>query len=127
MMHDLKKLDDKFHEFLKSGLNEKDYDFDEIEITENLLDEKKAFYIPFGYLTYFLVIEDGKPVVYVNAATRMDTDAICFVDEDSYECYDVFLGNNREISEKYYSHSKKVKKFKDIECLYKFKKQEKRK
>ena len=57
----------------------------------------------------------------------MDTDTICFVDEDSYECYDVFLGNNREISEKYYSHSKKVKKFKDIECLYKFKKQEKRK
>ena len=126
-MHDLKKLDDKFHEFLKSGLNEKDYDFDEIEITEKLLDEKEAFYIPFGYLTYFLVIEDGKPVVYVNAATRMDTDTICFVDEDSHECYDVFLGNNREISEKYYSHSKKVKKFKDIECLYKFKKQEKRK
>ena len=30
MMHDLKELDDKFHEFLKSGLNEKDYDFDEI-------------------------------------------------------------------------------------------------
>ena len=127
MMHDLKKLDEKFHEFLKSGLNEKDYDFDEIEITEKLLDEKKAFYIPFGYLTYFLVIEDGKPVVYVNAATRMDTDTICFVGEDSYECYDVFLGDNREISEKYYSHSKKVKKFKDIECLYKFKKQEKRK
>ena len=126
-MHDLKKLEKKFHEFLKRGLNEKDYDFDEIEITEKLLDEKKAFYIPFGYLTYFLVIEDGKPVVYVNAATRMDTDTICFVDEDSHECYDVFLGNNREISEKYYSHSKKVKKFKDIECLYKFKKQEKRK
>ena len=127
MMHDLKKLEKKFHEFLKRGLNEKDYDFDEIEITEKLLDEKEAFYIPFGYLTYFLVIEDEKPVVYVNAATRMDTDTICFVDEDSYECYDVFLGNNREISEKYYSHSKKVKKFKDIECLYKFKKQEKRK
>ena len=126
-MHDLKKLEKKFHEFLKSGLNEKDYDFDEIEITEKLLEEKEAFFIPFGYLTYFLVIEDEKPVVYVNAATRMDTDTICFVDEDSYECYDVFLGNNREISEKYYSHSKKVKKFKDIECLYKFKKQEKRK
>ena len=94
-MHDLKKLEKKFHEFLKSGLNEKDYDFDEIEITEKLLEEKEAFFIPFGYLTYFLVIEDGKPVVYVNAATRMDTDAICFVDEESYECYDVFLGNNR--------------------------------
>ena len=127
MMHDLKKLDEKFHEFLKNGLNAKDYNFDEIEITEKLLDEKKAFYIPFGYLTYFLVIEDGKPVVYVNAATRMDTDTICFVGEDSYECYDVFLGHNKEISEKYYSHAKKVKKFKDIECLYKFKKQEKRK
>ena len=127
MMHDLKKLEKKFHEFLKSGLNEKDYDFDEIEITEKLLDEKKAFYIPFGYLTYFLVIEDGKPVVYVTTATRMDTDTIYFVGEDSYECYDVFLGDNREISEKYYSHAKKVKKFKDIECLYKFKKQEKRK
>ena len=101
MMHDLKKLEKKFHEFLKSGLNEKDYDFDEIKITENLLDEKKAFYIPFGYLTYFLVIEDGKAVVYVNAATRMDTDAICFVDEETNECYDVYLGNNREISEKY--------------------------
>ena len=34
MMHDLKKLEEKFHEFLKDGLNEKEFDINGIEITE---------------------------------------------------------------------------------------------
>ena len=44
-MHDLKKLEEKFHEFLKDGLNEKEFDINGIEITEGLLEEQEAFHI----------------------------------------------------------------------------------
>ena len=59
-MHDLKKVEEKFHEYLKTRLNEKTYRIDEIKITEELLEKQEAFYIPFGWISYFLVIEDGK-------------------------------------------------------------------
>ena len=40
--------------------------------------------MPFGFLSYFLVIEDEKPVLYVRTATRMGSivDSIGFVDEN---------------------------------------------
>ena len=110
-MYDLKKVEEKFHEYLKSRLNEEIYRIDEIEITEELLEQQKAFYIPFGWISYFLVIEDEKPVVYANACSRMDLDTIAFIDENSYEDYDVWAGDNPEISKKYGSHVRFVKKF----------------
>ena len=55
-MHDLKKVEEKFHEYLKTRLNEKTYRIDEIKITEELLEKQEAFYIPFGWISYFLVI-----------------------------------------------------------------------
>ena len=117
-MHDLKKLEEKFHEFLKDGLNEKEFDINGIEITEGLLEEQEAFHIHFGYLSYFLVIEDEKPILYVHVSTRMDTDLICFVDEDGYKCYDVFLGNNKDIRKRYSCHLKNVKRYSDMKDIH---------
>ena len=70
-MYDLKKVEEKFHEYLKARLDEKVYRIDEIRITEELLEKEEAFYMPFGWISYFLVIEDEKPVVYANACSRM--------------------------------------------------------
>ena len=108
-MYDLKKLEEKFHEFLKEGINEKEFNINGIKITEELLEQRESFLIHFGYISYFLVIEDEKPVVYANVSTRMDTDLICFIVEEGYECYDVFEGDHEDISEKYYSKSKNIK------------------
>ena len=33
-MYDLKKLEEKFHEFLKEGINEKEFNINGIKITE---------------------------------------------------------------------------------------------
>ena len=105
-MYDLKKVEKKFHEYLKSRLNDKTYRIDEIRITEELLKQEKAFYMPFGWISYFLVIEDEKPVIYAHAVSRMDMDSICFITEEGYECYDIFCGGHEEIVEKYYSHQR---------------------
>ena len=110
-MYDLKKVEEKFHEYLKSRLNDEVYRIDEIKITEDLLKQEKAFYIWFGSLSYFLVIEDEKPVVYANACSRMDLDVIAFIDENGYKEYDVWEADHSEIFERYSAHERKVKKF----------------
>lgn len=110
-MHDLKKVEEKFHEYLKTRLNEKTYRIDEIKITEELLEKQEAFYIPFGWISYFLVIEDGKPEVYANACSRMDLDMIAIIDENGYEDYDVWGRKHPDITGKYRSHAGKVKRF----------------
>ena len=83
-MHDLKKVEEKFHEYLKARLDENTYHIDEIKITEELLEKEEAFYISFGWISYFLVIEDEKPVIYANACSRMDLDVVAFID-DNYQ------------------------------------------
>ncbi len=110
-MHDFRKVEEKFHEYLKSRLNDEVYSIGEIKITEDLLVQEKAFYISFGWISYFLVIEDEKPVVYANACSRMDLDMIAFIDENGYEDYDVWGGDNPEMSERYRVHARGVKKF----------------
>ena len=116
-MTDLGKLEEKFHEFLKTGLNDKVYNVDLVKVTEDLFGQMKAFYIAFGFISYFLVNKNENPVLYVNIATRMDTDLILFIDEESYDVYDVFMGENEEISKKYYEEYKKVKRFEDMENI----------
>ena len=106
-MHDLKKLEKKFHEFIKPSPDVEYPDLSEIKITEKLLEERERAYIPFGWITYFLVIEDEKPVIYAHAVSRMDLDSICFIDEDGYKCYDIFYGDHKDIRDKYYSHQRK--------------------
>ncbi|SDA37033.1 hypothetical protein SAMN02910315_00021 [Methanobrevibacter millerae] len=111
-MHDLKKVEEKFHEYLNSRLIKGVYRIDELKLTEDLLEQQEAFYIPFGWISYFLVIEDEKPVVYVNACTRMDLDIIGFVDENGYEDYDLWDKNlDKEVSKRYRNAFKNVKKF----------------
>ena len=110
-MHDFDKVEEKFHEYLKSRLNDEVYRIDEIKITEDLIKQEKAFYISFGWVSYFLVIEDEKPAVYANACSRMDLDVIAFIDENGYEDYDVWDGDHPEMSERYSVHAGEVKKF----------------
>jgi len=110
-MYYLKKVEEKFHEYLKSRLDEEVYRIDEIKITEDLLEQEEAFYIWFGWLSYFLAIEDEKPIVCANACSRMDLDVIAFIDENGYEDYDVWDGNHPDMIGKYGDYAKKVKKF----------------
>lgn len=110
-MHDLAKVEEKFHEYLKARLNEEIYRIDEIRITEELLERQEAFYMPFGWMSYFLVIEDQKPVVYANACSRMGLDVVAFIDEDSYEDYDVWAGKNPEMDRRCVSRAANVKRF----------------
>lgn len=111
MSYDLKKVEEKFHEYLKDRLNEEIYRIDEIKITEELLEKEAAFYIPFGWISYFLVIEDEKPVVYANACSRMDLDVVAFIDENGYEDYYVWAGEHPDMDKKYGAQAKKVKRF----------------
>ena len=110
-MHDFGKVEEKFHEYLKSRLNDEVYRIGEIKITEDLMEQEKAFYISFGWISYFLVIEDEKPVVYANACSRMDLDVIAFIDENGYEDYDVWDGSHPEMIGRYGDHAQGVKKF----------------
>ena len=105
-MYDLEKLEKKFHEFIKPSPDAKYPDLSEIKITEKLLKERETAYIPFGDVTYFLVIEDEKPVIYAHAVSRMDLNSICFITEEGYECYDIYCGGHEEIVEKYFSHQR---------------------
>ncbi len=117
-MYDLKKVEDKFHEYLKSRLKEETYLIDEIKITEDLLTQQKAFYIWFGHLSYFLVIEDEKPVIYAHASSRMDLDIIAFIDEDGFKEYDLWDGGHPEVIERYRAHASKVKRFNDDDLIF---------
>lgn len=111
-MYDLKKVEEKFHEYLRNGLDEKEFRINEIKVTEDLLEQQKAFYIPFGHISYFLVIENEKPIVYANVSSRMDLDLIVFADENKYEVYDVWDDeSHKDIYKKYIDHLDKVKRF----------------
>ena len=111
MAYDLRKVEEKFHEYLKSRLSN-DFRVNEVKLTEDLFKQEEAFYISFGWISYFLVIEDEKPVVYLNACTRMDIDIIGFVDEDGYEDYDLWDKDfDSRISKRYRNALKNVKRF----------------
>ena len=96
-MYDLKKVEKKFHEYLRSCLDDKVYRIDEIKITEELLEKQEAFYIPFGHVSYFLVIEGEKPVIYAHASSRMDLDIVALIDENGYEDFDMWNHENPDI------------------------------
>ena len=110
-MYDLKKVEEKFHEYLNARLVGGVYRIDEIRITENLLKKEEAFYIPFGWISYFLAIENGKPVVCANACSRMDLDVVAFIDENGYEDYSIWRGDNPEMGQRYHKLADKVKGF----------------
>ena len=109
-----KKIEDNLYELLGKLFGQVYYERDEIKITEELFEQQEALYVPFGFLSYFLVLEDEKPVLYVHVATRMDIDSIGFVDENGDVGYDVFFGDHKDIVEKYNAPLQNVKKYKDL-------------
>ena len=118
MMHDLTKIQKTFNELILSRLGEEvlkrnDIHEDEELIKEELFDMKEIIEVPFGSIIYFLALEDENPVLYVEIASRMGSDDLYVIKEDSYECYDIYDGYPPEIKDKYFGHLKNIKETKD--------------
>ena len=117
-MHDLTKIQKTFDELFLSRFNEEifirnDIHEDEELIKEELFEIREVISIPFGSLFYFLALEDEKPVLYVELASRMGVDDIYIIEGDSYTCYDIFDGYPPELKEKIFGHMKNIKETKD--------------
>ena len=97
------RLSDKVFE--RNGINN-----DEELITEELLNKRKIIEVPFGSIIYFLVLEDEKPILYLEKASRMGSDDLYIIDENGYECYDIYDGYPPEIKDKYLIHIKELEK-----------------
>ena len=118
MMHDLTKIQKTFNELILSRLGEEvlkrnDIHGDEELIREELFDMKEIIEVPFGSIIYFLALEDENPVLYVEIASRMGSDDLYVIKEDSYDCYDIYDGYPPEIKDKYFGHLKNIKETKD--------------
>lgn len=117
-MHDLTKIRKSFDELVLSRLSAEALkrnciDENEELITEELLNKKEIIEVPFGAIIYFLVIEDENPVLYLEKASRMGSDDLYVIKEDSYDCYDIYNGYPPEIKDKYFGHLKNIKETKD--------------
>ena len=118
MMHDLTNIQKTFNELILSRLGEEvlkrnDIHEDEELIREELFDMKEIIEVPFGSIIYFLALEDENPVLYVEIASRMGSDDLYVIKEDSYDCYDIYDGYPPEIKDKYFGHLKNIKETKD--------------
>ena len=118
MMHDLTNIQKTFNELILSRLGEEvlkrnDIHEDEELIREELFDMKEIIEVPFGSIIYFLALEDENPVLYVEIASRMGSDDLYIIKDDSYECYDIYDGYPPEIKDKYFGHLKNIKETKD--------------
>ena len=109
-MPDLKRIDEKFNEEIISIFDEEVLDRDKVPpITDELFNRMARIEVPFGDLTYFLNLEDGKPVLYVQAWSAMaDEIRYWIIDEDS--CRLVNADDFLEINEKWFSLAKKIYK-----------------
>ena len=115
MMHDLTNIQKTFNEIILSRLSEKvlkanNIHEDEELIREELFEMKEIIEVPFGSIIYFLALENEKPVLYVEMASRMGSDDLYVIKEDSYDCYDIYDGYPPEIEDKYFAHLKNIKK-----------------
>ena len=118
MMHDLTNIQKTFNELIMSRLDDKILERNNIGeneelIREELFEMKEIIEVPFGSIIYFLATEDGKPVLYVEMASRMGSDDLYIIKEDSYDCYDIYDGYPPEIKDKYFGHLKNMKGTKD--------------
>ena len=76
---DLTNIRKTFDELVVSRLSDEVFEAnginkDEEFITEKLLNKRKIIEVPFGSIVYFLVLEDEKPVLYLEKASRMGSD-----------------------------------------------------
>lgn len=89
-MSDLKKVERNFHILIKDlFLNEKcigDYDYRLPELSEDSFGREEFHRVPgmYGGFFYSLKLEDGKPILYANASSRMDLDELYIVDDVCY-------------------------------------------
>ena len=118
MMHDLTNIQKTFDELILSRLDKEirlrnDIHKDEELIREELFEMKEIIEVPFGSIIYFLALEDEKPALYVEMASRMGSDDLYIIKDDSYECHDIYDGYPPEIKDKYFSHLKNLKETKD--------------
>lgn len=88
-MYDLKRIEEKFHEFLGSDC-EGFYRLEDLRITEELFKRGESVLIPFGFMKYSLKVENGEAVLRVRLVSRMDVDEICFIYEDEIRRCDLF-------------------------------------
>ena len=117
-MHDLTNIQKTFNELILSRLDDEillrnDIHKDEELIREELFNMKEIIEVPFGSIIYFLALEDENPVLYVEIASRMGSDDLYVIKEDSYDCYDIYDGYPPEINDKYFGHLKNIKETKD--------------
>ena len=118
MMHDLTNIQKTFNELIMSRLDDKILERNNIGeneelIREELFEMKEIIEVPFGSIIYFLALEDENPVLYVEIASRMGSDDLYVIKEDSYDCYDIYDGYPPEIKDKYFGHLKNIKETKD--------------
>ena len=88
-MYDLKRIEEKFHEFLGSDC-EGFYRLEDLKVTEELFRRGESIHVPFGMMKYRLKAENGEAVLEVRVMTRMDVDAVCFIYEDEIRRCNLF-------------------------------------
>ena len=111
---DLTNIRKTFDELVVSRLSDKVFERngisnDEELITEELLNKCKIIEVPFGSIVYFLVLEDGKPVLYLEKASRMGSDDLYIINEEGCKYYDIYDGYPPEIKERYFNHLENIK------------------
>ena len=117
-MHDLTKIRKSFDELVLSRLSEEvlrrnNIGEDEELIREELFEMREIIEVPFGSIIYFLALEDENPVLYVEIASRMGSDDLYIIKDESCECYDIYDGYPPEIKDKYFEHEKNIKRTND--------------
>lgn len=117
IMYDLTKIRKIFNEVILSRLSEEvlkrnNIGEDEELIREELFKMREIIEVPFGSIIYFLAVEDEKPVLYVEIASRMGSDDLYVIEGDSYECYDIYDGYPPQIKDNYFDHLKNIKETK---------------
>lgn len=114
MMYDLTNIRKTFDELVMSRLDDEILEVNEIStdeelISEELLNIREIIEVPFGSIIYFLVLEDEKPVLYLEKASRMGIDDLYVIGEEGYVYYDIYDGYPPEIKDKYFNHLDNIK------------------
>ena len=113
-MHDLTNIRKSFDELVLSRLSDEVLKRNcigknEELISEELLNKREIIEVPFGSIIYFLVLEDGKPVLYLEKASRMGSDDLYIIDNDGCKYYDIYEGYPSEIKRRYFNHLENIK------------------
>lgn len=84
-MHDLERLNEKFHEFLTDGLSEEQIKKRQLpDLSEDLFTQMKEIKWRYVSLRYFLAMDDDKPILCVWAySTVHDLSETFVIDESS--------------------------------------------